>query len=92
MPIELKLSRSNRVYRLGELVEGKIITTLTSPIAYQKILISFTGTVNLQVRRGLAGVIESLYSLVKPICIMKKSIELAASAGKLGLGRTEVLR
>lgn len=90
MPIELKLSRSNRVYRLGELVEGKIITTLTSPIAYQKILISFTGTVNLQVRRGLAGVIESLYSLVKPICIMKKSIELAASAGKLGLGRTEI--
>ncbi|KAK8940362.1 hypothetical protein KSP40_PGU017005 [Platanthera guangdongensis] len=90
MPIEVKLSRPNRVYRLGELVEGKIIATLTSPISYQKILITLSGTINLQVRGGLTGVIESLYSIVKPICIIKKNIELAASAGKLGPGRTEI--
>ncbi|XP_020579446.1 Down syndrome critical region protein 3 homolog [Phalaenopsis equestris] len=90
MPIDLKLSRSNRVYCLGESVEGKIITTLTSSVSYQKIIISISGTVNLQVRGGVTGVIESLYSVVKPICIMKKSIELATSAGKLGPGRTEI--
>ncbi|KAI0488914.1 hypothetical protein KFK09_028753 [Dendrobium nobile] len=90
MTIELKLSRSNRVYCLGETVEGKIITIFASPVSYQKIIISLTGTVNLQVKGGVTGVIESLYGVVKPICIIKKSMELASSAGKLGPGRTEI--
>ncbi|KAH0448665.1 hypothetical protein IEQ34_022465 [Dendrobium chrysotoxum] len=90
MTIELKLSRSNRVYCLGESVEGKIITIFASPVSYQKIIISLTGTVNLQVKGGVTGVIESLYGVVKPICIIKKSMELATSAGKLGPGRTEI--
>ncbi|XP_028555069.1 Down syndrome critical region protein 3 homolog isoform X2 [Dendrobium catenatum] len=90
MTIELKLSRSNRVYCLGETVEGKIKTIFASPVSYQKIIISLTGTVNLQVKGGVTGVIESLYGVVKPICIIKKSMELATSAGKLGPGRTEI--
>ncbi|XP_026658338.2 vacuolar protein sorting-associated protein 26C isoform X2 [Phoenix dactylifera] len=90
MSIELKLSRPSRVYRPGESVEGKIITTLTTPLSYHKILVTVTGAVNLQVRGGVAGVIESLYSAVKPLCIIKKSIEVASSAGKLAPGRTEI--
>ncbi|WOL18495.1 hypothetical protein Cni_G27292 [Canna indica] len=88
--IELKLSRPSRVYRPGECVQGKIITTLSTPISYQKIVITATGSVNLQkVRAGMTGVIESLYSVVKPIRVLKKIIEVSASAGKLGPGRTE---
>lgn len=90
MSIELKLSRPSRVYRPGESVEGKIITTLTTSLSYHKIFVTVTGTVNLQVRGGVAGVIESLYSVVKPLCIIKKSTEVASSAGKLAPGRTEI--
>nr|XP_029121424.1 Down syndrome critical region protein 3 homolog isoform X2 [Elaeis guineensis] len=90
MSIELKLSRPSRVYRPGESVEGKIITTLTTSVSYHKILVTVNGTVNLQVRGGVAGVIESLYSVVKPLCIIKKSTEVASSAGKLAPGRTEI--
>ncbi|KAG0455748.1 hypothetical protein HPP92_023536 [Vanilla planifolia] len=90
MVIEIKFSRSNRTYRVGELVEGKIVMTLTSPVSYQKILLSLNGAVHLQVGGGLTGVIESLYSVVKPISIVKKSIELVALPGKLVPGRTEI--
>ncbi|XP_009386125.2 uncharacterized protein LOC103973320 isoform X2 [Musa acuminata AAA Group] len=86
--IELSLSRPSRVYRLGESIEGKIVTVLTSPISYQKIVITATGTVNLQIRAGVTGVIDSLYGVVKPIRILKKSLQVA-SAGKLGPGKIE---
>ncbi|XP_072959418.1 uncharacterized protein [Typha angustifolia] len=88
--IELKLSRPSRVYRPGEIIEGKIIANLSSSISYQKILVTASGTVNLQVRGGVTGVIDSLYSVVKPISIMKKSIEVVSSAGRLGPGVTEI--
>ncbi|KAL4181273.1 hypothetical protein AMTRI_Chr12g270420 [Amborella trichopoda] len=70
MSVELKLSRPNRVYRPSEPVQGKILVTSPSPIAHQGIRVSVTGNVNLQVRGGSVGVIESLYSMVKPICII----------------------
>ncbi|XP_074565923.1 uncharacterized protein LOC141822374 isoform X2 [Curcuma longa] len=89
--IELKLSRPSRVYHPGELIQGKIVTALAAPISYQKILVTATGTVNIQVRQGVTGVIDSLYGVVKPIRILKKCFEVAASAGKLGPGTTEYL-
>ncbi|ERM98810.1 Down syndrome critical region protein 3 homolog isoform X2 [Amborella trichopoda] len=89
MSVELKLSRPNRVYRPSEPVQGKILVTSPSPIAHQGIRVSVTGNVNLQVRGGSVGVIESLYSMVKPICIMTKTTEVTTS-GKLTSGRTEI--
>ncbi|XP_020264760.1 Down syndrome critical region protein 3 homolog [Asparagus officinalis] len=88
--IEVKLSRPSRIYRPGESIEGKIITNSSSAISYHKILVTATGTVNLQVRGGVTGVIESLYSVVKPISILKRSIDVTAPAGRLGPGKTEV--
>ncbi|KAG6537027.1 hypothetical protein ZIOFF_002105 [Zingiber officinale] len=88
--IELKLSRPSRVYHPGELIQGKIVTALSAPISYQKILVTATGTVNIQVRQGVTGVIDSLYGVVKPMRILKKCFEVAASAGKLGPGTTEM--
>ncbi|KAJ6793445.1 Down syndrome critical region protein 3-like protein [Iris pallida] len=90
MSMELKLSRSNRVYFPGESIEGKIIVNSSSSISYQKVLVTVAGTVNLQVRGGTGGVIESLYSVVKPICFLKKVIEVSPPGGKLSPGRSEV--
>ncbi|XP_042495367.1 vacuolar protein sorting-associated protein 26C-like isoform X3 [Macadamia integrifolia] len=89
MSIELKLSRSNRIYRPSELLEGKIITNFPSPIYHQGIRLNATGTVNMQVRGGTAGVIDSFYGVVKPISIMNKSVEVRSS-GKLGSGTNEI--
>ncbi|KAK1268217.1 hypothetical protein QJS04_geneDACA018501 [Acorus gramineus] len=58
MSIELKLSRSNRIYRPN-------------------------------VRKGMTGVIESLYSVAKSICIMRQTTVVESSGG-LGSGCTEM--
>ncbi|KAL1553924.1 hypothetical protein AAHA92_14540 [Salvia divinorum] len=89
MSVEIKVSRFNRIYRPGELLEGKIITTLNSSISYQSIRLTLNGAVNLQVRGGSAGVIESLYDVIKPIPIMKKVVDVRSS-GKIGSVMTEV--
>ncbi|XP_058091359.1 uncharacterized protein LOC131237553 [Magnolia sinica] len=89
MSIELKLSRATRVYRASEPIEGKIIATLPSSISHQGVRITANGTVNLQIRGGVSGVIETLYSAIKPISIVSKSTEIRSS-GKLSLGRTEI--
>ncbi|XP_077253196.1 vacuolar protein sorting-associated protein 26 [Tasmannia lanceolata] len=89
MSIELKLSRASRVYRPSEPLQGKIIADLAAPISHQAIRVTATGTVNLQVRGGMTGVIESLYNVAKPISIMSESTEIMSS-GRLGAGRTEI--
>ncbi|KZV24867.1 Down syndrome critical region protein 3 [Dorcoceras hygrometricum] len=91
MSIEIKLSRSNRIYRPDEPLEGKVIFKLNSGASYQSIRITIDGAVNLQVRGGSAGVIESVYGMIKPIQIMNsKKVVDVRSSGKLGSGTTEI--
>ncbi|XP_052176446.1 uncharacterized protein LOC127790797 isoform X3 [Diospyros lotus] len=89
MSVELKLSRFNRIYRPSEPLEGKIIIKLPSSISHNGIRLTLSGSVNLQVRGGSAGVIESLYGVLKPISILNKSVEVRSS-GRIGSGTTEI--
>ncbi|KAJ6677128.1 VACUOLAR PROTEIN SORTING 26 RELATED [Salix viminalis] len=61
--IVLKFSRSNRIYRPSEPVEGKIVINSLSSISHHGIRLSVNGSVSLQVRGGSAGVIESFYGI-----------------------------
>ncbi|KAJ0048524.1 hypothetical protein Pint_17081 [Pistacia integerrima] len=87
--IELKLSRFNRIYQPSDLLEGKIVIKSSSSISHYGIVLTLNGSVNLQVRGGSAGVIESFYGVVKPIPIVKKNVEIRTS-GKIGPGTTEI--
>ncbi|XP_015161698.1 Down syndrome critical region protein 3 isoform X3 [Solanum tuberosum] len=89
MSVEIKLSRSNRIYRPNELVEGKIVTKLSSSISHQGIRLNVNASVNLQVRGGSAGVIESFYGVIKPITILNKTVEVLKS-GRISSGTTEI--
>ncbi|PIN25363.1 putative protein with similarity to embryogenesis protein H beta 58 and VPS26 [Handroanthus impetiginosus] len=89
MPIEIKLSRFNRIYRPDEPLEGKVIARLSSAISYQSIRLTINGAVNLQVRGGSAGVVESLYGTIKPVLIVKRVVDIQ-SYGKMGSGMTEI--
>ncbi|KAB1212266.1 hypothetical protein CJ030_MR5G025034 [Morella rubra] len=89
MSIELRLSRANRIYHANEALEGKIIVKSPSSISHYGIRLSVSGSVNLQVRGGSAGVIESFYGVLRPVPILKKSIEVRPS-GKIGSGTTEI--
>ncbi|XP_071903408.1 uncharacterized protein [Coffea arabica] len=89
MSIEIKLSRSNRIYRPNESLEGKIIANLSSSISHQGIRLTINGSVNLQVRGGTAGVIESFYGVVKPIPIVNRTVTVQPS-GRIASGVTEI--
>ncbi|XP_009147963.1 vacuolar protein sorting-associated protein 26C [Brassica rapa] len=87
--VTVKLSRSNRIYRSSEPVEGKIVIKSPNSISHQAIRLSVNGSVNLQVRGGSAGVIESFYGVIKPIQIVKKTIQVRSS-GRIPPGTTEI--
>ncbi|OMO90572.1 Vacuolar protein sorting-associated protein 26 [Corchorus capsularis] len=87
--VELKLSRPNRIYRPSETLQGRIVVKAASSFSHYGIRIGLTGSVNLQVRGGSAGVIESFYGVVKPIPILNNIIEIKPS-GKIVSGTTEV--
>ncbi|EOY21310.1 Vacuolar protein sorting-associated protein 26 isoform 1 [Theobroma cacao] len=87
--IELKLSRPNRIYRPSEPLQGKIVVKSASSISHYGIRMALNGSVNLQVRGGSAGVIESFYGVVKPITILSKSLDIKPS-GKIVSGTTEI--
>ncbi|OMP10012.1 Vacuolar protein sorting-associated protein 26 [Corchorus olitorius] len=87
--VELKLSRPNRIYRPSETLQGRIVVKAASSFSHYGIRIGLTGSVNLQVRGGSAGVIESFYGVVKPIHILNNIIEIKPS-GKIVSGTTEI--
>ncbi|KAG5391523.1 hypothetical protein IGI04_021486 [Brassica rapa subsp. trilocularis] len=74
---------------LQEPVEGKIVIKSPNSISHQSIRLSVNGSVNLQVRGGSAGVIESFYGVIKPIQIVKKTIQVRSS-GRIPPGTTEI--
>ncbi|KAF5938631.1 hypothetical protein HYC85_022890 [Camellia sinensis] len=74
-----------------EPLEGKIITKLPSSISHNGIRLTVNGSVTLQVRGGSAGVIESLYGVLKPIPIVLGlmfvgGLVLAYASEHLGIG------
>ncbi|XP_021909324.1 Down syndrome critical region protein 3 homolog isoform X2 [Carica papaya] len=87
--VDLKLSRSNRIYSPSEPLDGKIVVKSPFSISHYGVRITVNGSVNLQVRGGSAGVIEAFYGVVKPIPIVNKSIEVRPS-GKIARGTTEI--
>ncbi|KAI8528610.1 hypothetical protein RHMOL_Rhmol12G0161200 [Rhododendron molle] len=100
MSVEIKLSRSNRIYRPNEPLEGTIVTKSPSSFSHSAIRLTVNGSVTLQIRGGSAGVIESVYGVLKPISIVyvsslfyhppwNKSVEVKSS-GRIGSGITEI--
>lgn len=89
MAIELKLSRTNRIYHPSEIIDGTMVITTSTAISHQGIRVNINGCVNLQLSSGTIGVIESLYSSIKPIPIINKTVDIRP-AGKLNPGKTEI--
>ncbi|EFJ24445.1 hypothetical protein SELMODRAFT_3956, partial [Selaginella moellendorffii] len=84
--VDVKLHRASRIYRPSEVVDGVVTITSLSGLSHQGIRLTALGSVIIQ---ATVGVIESLYSSVKPMVILKKAMDLSG-AGKLGIGKSEL--
>eukprot|EP00250_Pteridium_aquilinum_P012219 c20579_g1_i2 orf=119-1066(+) len=89
MALELKFSRADRIYRPPDVIDGRLIVTTPSTISHQGIKIALTGTVTLQPSLRSVGVLESLYTSIKPIQLLNKIVQIN-SAGKISPGSTEI--
>ncbi|KAF2317508.1 hypothetical protein GH714_023702 [Hevea brasiliensis] len=78
-----------RTHGVKEPLQGKIVIKSPSSLSHYGIRLTVNGSVNLQIRGGSAGVIESFYGVIKPITIVNKSIEIRSS-GKIDSGTTEI--
>ena len=91
MSLQLRLKRSDRVYRPGETVSGMVVCTSEkgTTMGHSGITLKVTGTVSMQLSPKNVGLFEAFYASIKPIELMAFTIDVAP-AGKLPEGTTEL--
>eukprot|EP01103_Thecamoeba_quadrilineata_P015489 TRINITY_DN4919_c0_g1_i2.p1 TRINITY_DN4919_c0_g1~~TRINITY_DN4919_c0_g1_i2.p1 ORF type:complete len:300 (+),score=36.90 TRINITY_DN4919_c0_g1_i2:2-901(+) len=89
MSLEIRPSRVDRIYRLGENVSGLIVITTKGALSHNGIQLVMQGDVNLQLSSKSVGLFEAFYNSIKPIQLIHYSIEVA-KAGKIPDGVTEI--
>ena len=79
MSIEIKLTRSDRVYYPGEELTGEVlIFSRGSPLQHGGIRLAASGSVQMRLSEKSVGVFESLFLSVRPIPLLSEVIEARA--------------
>jgi len=74
--LELKLSRSDRVYHAGDTLQGEVVVTVAGGVAHHSGLrVTATGSVQMRVSEKVVGVFEAFFLNVQPIPLLNESIE-----------------
>jgi len=89
MSIELKLSRTDRVYRPGESVKGVVLLSGGRGVVHEGVQLLAEGNVTLQLSSKSVGLFEAFYSSTKPISLFNHASELVPP-GKLAEQQVEV--
>ena len=86
--IDVDLERCDRVYKEGETCKGVVIIDCESGFSHNGLSIYVTGNVDLSLNPSSVGLLETIYSSIKPqeIVNSKKTI---LKPGKVGPGKTE---
>lgn len=70
--LDIKLDRFDRVYRLGEQVQGLIAINAESGFAFNCIVLRAEGNMQFQMPSKGAGMLDSLVSSLKPVDLLQK--------------------
>lgn len=89
--VNLKLNRLDRIYRINEKVSGNIIIlTHHNEMNYNSINLYVEGKTNLDVSVRNMGTLETLYTTIKPIELLKLNIPIKEKSGKALKGKSEI--
>ena len=86
--LEIALRRVDRIYRPGDVVDGKLIVSARKGWAHKGISMKVTGSAQLQLSHRSMGLFESVSS-VRPRELLRTSIELTPP-GRFPDGVTEI--
>eukprot|EP01105_Mastigella_eilhardi_P013165 TRINITY_DN2993_c0_g1_i1.p1 TRINITY_DN2993_c0_g1~~TRINITY_DN2993_c0_g1_i1.p1 ORF type:complete len:319 (-),score=88.34 TRINITY_DN2993_c0_g1_i1:50-1006(-) len=86
---DVRLSRTDKIYRPGDLVKGLVIVGTNGSMSHQGIFMQVEGTVQMQMSAKSVGLFEAFYNSVKPISLVGCNIPVTP-AGKLPDGLNEL--
>ncbi len=78
MSLEVKLSRSDRVYHAGDNLVGEVV--VVGPVTHDGIRVSASGSVQMRVSERAVGVFESFFLAVRPVPLLSEVVEVRRSA------------
>lgn len=88
MSIEIRLSRSDRVYHPGEKLQGEIvISSKGESLQHSGIRLAATGSVQLRLSEKAVGVFEALFLNVRPVPLLSEMLEVRAHSLSSGVCR-----
>ncbi|KAJ4462863.1 Down syndrome critical region protein 3 (DSCR3) [Paratrimastix pyriformis] len=89
MSLEVRLKRSDRIYRPGETVSGVLVITTKGPLQHTGISLNIEGSITLSKNVRKDGLFDSLITAKDPIVILQLAMEIAP-AGRFPDGITEL--
>ena len=79
--VEVKLSRSDRVYHAGDDLLGEVVVTCgPGGVQHSGIRVWATGSVSMRVSERAVGVFEAFFLNVRPIALLNETIEARETA------------
>lgn len=81
--------RYNRVYQLGDKVEGEVVVTTKGGLSHNGLVLSAVGQVTMQLSPNSVGLFDAFSNSLKPASLMSVSVELL-KPGKLGDGASTI--
>lgn len=76
LSVEVKLSRSDRVYHAGDDLLGEVVVTCgPGGVQHSGIRVCATGSVSMRVSERAVGVFEAFFLNVRPIALLNETVE-----------------
>ena len=89
--VDVKLLRTDRIYRQGETVKGVVVVdTHHKQMSHNGIHMRVSGIARLKVPPRSAGLFEAFYSSIKPLELMGCELEIAPEGESVYAGQTEL--
>ncbi len=75
--VEIKLSRSDRVYHAGDKLLGEVVITSTNgPVLHGGVRVAASGSVQMRVSERAVGVFEAFFLNVRPVQLLSETLEV----------------
>lgn len=75
--VEVKLSRSDRVYHAGEPLQGEVVITSNSgPVHHNGVVVVATGAAQMRVSERAVGVFEAFFLNIRPVVLLNETVEV----------------
>ena len=74
--VEVKLSRSDRVYHAGERLNGEVVVTSGGAVQHNSVVVHATGAAQMRVSEQAVGVFEAFFLNIRPVALLSESVEV----------------